>query len=223
MATASYPTASTGNTNYARVCRVVVDVFRDVLWDLLTREIPASQIPNEVRRHLKSKNPPLRLFPQERLILCPPGGVVPREDCDTSLLYRLLRGICPSLPPPSKGWGNVPDVTDVTVGDDVERIRQMRNELYGHVTSAELSDADFHRHWQMMKGSYTNHLNLKIKTDLLLLMQDLHVQNRKSLFGHILNRSIYTPVLVIYKLVHAFLAKQLFIKVYFLDSVLTCQ
>jgi hypothetical protein len=158
MATASVPTASRtsrANANYARVCRVVVEVFRDVLWDLLTRKVPASQIPTEVRRNLIGPNPPLRLFPQEHLILCPPGvsaPIIAREDCDTSLLYRLLRCICPGLSAPSKGWGNAPDPTDITVGDDVERIRQMRNALYGHVTSAELSDVEFKRHWSSMKA-----------------------------------------------------------------------
>jgi hypothetical protein len=152
---ATYQTTS-NNTNYARLCRMVVDLGRDMLWRLLVREIPAHKLPTEIRKSLSKKKPTLRLFAPEQQKLCPPGNAVPtRQDCDTSVLYRLLRGICPRLPTPAKGWNKQPGPRDVGVADDIERIHFLRNEL-SHLTNAEISDVDFQLHWQTMKGLYTS-------------------------------------------------------------------
>ncbi|XP_062567194.1 uncharacterized protein LOC134229459 [Saccostrea cucullata] len=58
----------------------------------------------------------------------------------------MIRNLC-SLPPPKLGWNKKPLATDVSVAADVERIRFYRNEVYGHTTRAEISNADFRVIW----------------------------------------------------------------------------
>jgi hypothetical protein len=50
-------------------------------------------------------------------------------DCiDFTLLYKLMRSF-PLLVDPTQGWGKQPTIEDVTISDDVERIRIVRNKL----------------------------------------------------------------------------------------------
>jgi hypothetical protein len=46
---------------------------------------------------------------------------------DMSLVFALLRNICPNIKPPSKGWDYEPPDEEKTLGADIERIRQMWN------------------------------------------------------------------------------------------------
>jgi hypothetical protein len=154
-----YP-ATIAHTNYARLCRVVLDLSRDVLWKLLVLRIPANKLPTEVSRNIQGNNRMLHLYPPERRILCYPAAPT-CQDCDASVLYRLLRAICtcpticrnicPNIAVPSKGWGEEPGAADFKIEDDIERIHHLRNDV-SHVTSAEICDADFQQHWHMMKG-----------------------------------------------------------------------
>ncbi|CAC5399556.1 unnamed protein product [Mytilus coruscus] len=60
-------------------------------------------------------------------------------------LYRYIRNLDSKshshfslIQQPTKGWGNFPDQTDVTIADDVERIRILRNEIaHRHNTNIE--------------------------------------------------------------------------------------
>jgi hypothetical protein len=147
----SYP-SSDKTTNYSRLCRVVVDLCGDLLWDVLNKEIPTN-LDTEVRKHLHHKT--LRLDPHEAAKVTPTCA---RADCDTSILYKLIRFI--TTIKPTNGWYSarsliVPGPADVAVGDDVERIHQLRNTLYGHVASAHVSEVDFRRIWQEVKDVCT--------------------------------------------------------------------
>jgi hypothetical protein len=177
-------TATIGHTSYARLCRVVVELSRDVLWELLDRRIPANTLPNEVSRNIQGKNKSLHLYPPERIRLSSPAAPT-RIDCDESVLYRLLRAICtcptictnvcPKIPVPSNGWGKEPGTADFKIEDDIERIHQLRCVAYGHVTSAEICDADFQQHWQMMKG-VCGRLDAVLGSQYVAAMDRLEVQ-----------------------------------------------
>lgn len=66
-------------------------------------------------------------------------------DFDISLMYKLIRNLN-LVPKPTQGWGNTipPSSAEITEGDDVERIRRMRNDIVHsekkYVTDAELAD-----------------------------------------------------------------------------------
>ncbi|CAG2196609.1 unnamed protein product [Mytilus edulis] len=67
----------------------------------------------------------------------------PRSDCDITYLYQEHYKLKKHVP--SKGWGGTGkkiQVTNIAVGDDIERIRLTRNELQ-HSRAAELGDTRF--------------------------------------------------------------------------------
>lgn len=64
------------------------------------------------------------------------------SEFDIPLLYLLLRNIC-SIPEHGKKWGNKPNQTDRTVSANIERIRLIRNDYYGHVKHFATSDQTF--------------------------------------------------------------------------------
>ncbi|KAK3082663.1 hypothetical protein FSP39_001908 [Pinctada imbricata] len=78
---------------------------------------------------------------------------------DISLSYKLIRNVCTNLrdplkadlPAPSKGWGIDPQPSDVTPSDDLERIRILRNSVYGHVSQSSMPESEYQKHWQLLK------------------------------------------------------------------------
>lgn len=70
---------------------------------------------------------------------------------DFSLLYTLLRHLCPTVKP-SQGWGKNPNSTDLFIGDDIERLRLFRNKVYAHVTSTVISKDEFEVLWGELKS-----------------------------------------------------------------------
>ncbi|XP_076084623.1 uncharacterized protein LOC143055372 [Mytilus galloprovincialis] len=96
----------------------------------------------------------------------------PRCECDITYLYRNLRTLNRNIP--SNKWGgdwHVIQITDISIGDDIERIRHMRNEMQ-HSKTFNLPDKRFtelcniivdllKRLQQHNKPSrlYTDHLN----------------------------------------------------------------
>lgn len=87
------------------------------------------------------KKPPINKF-QEQLVY---GGKY--LDFDITLLYFLLRNVC-SIPPHTSKWGNDPSPVDRSLSANIERIRIIRNEYYGHIAHFSLSDADFEQKWK---------------------------------------------------------------------------
>lgn len=70
---------------------------------------------------------------------------------DVTLLYTLIRNLCPSLKP-TQGWGLEPNDTDTKIGDDIERLRLLRNNIYAHADSTEISDGDFNNLWNDLQS-----------------------------------------------------------------------
>ena len=72
------------------------------------------------------------------------GRNLTEGDFDTSMLYFMMRHgqILDSGEIPSKGWGKKPDPDALRLGDDIERIRLLRNKLYDS-HSAAMTEGDF--------------------------------------------------------------------------------
>lgn len=95
---------------------------------------------------------------------------------DVTLLYKLIRHLCPSLKPTNK-WGKKPTTNNQNVGDDIERIRELRNTYFAHSESAEISNDDFKKLWNSAK-SIIRRLQLfttseGCKTDYIQMIVDL--------------------------------------------------
>lgn len=65
---------------------------------------------------------------------------------DVSVFYKIIRyfGL---LTPPNQGWGNIPSCGDIDKGDDVERMRNLRNDVFHRPAGglSELQKNDFFR------------------------------------------------------------------------------
>ncbi|XP_033731337.1 uncharacterized protein LOC117320960 [Pecten maximus] len=149
--TAKYPSTKE-TTNYARICRLVVDVIPDVFRQLLIARLPVSGIAS-VLTSQRGKIFKL-LNNQQKKIIYPPGGMFQgtAKDFDIPLLYILLRNLG-NIQPHRKGWGQVPDKADRSLSANIERLRIQRNEAYGHAKSASLSDVDFQANWTDIRQS----------------------------------------------------------------------
>ena len=104
-------------TNYARLCRLLVDVGSCVLRDTFDKINP----PSDLHKHLKTHRATLQLL-QKKKVLNPTqwGKLYPAiptsvssKNFDITLLTVLLRNIC-SLIPPAKGWDELPFAADMS-------------------------------------------------------------------------------------------------------------
>lgn len=66
-------------------------------------------------------------------------------DVDVTLAYKLLKYFN-IIPTPKQKWGRQPRSCDISISDDVERIRLYRNSLC-HRASKEVSEADFQKYF----------------------------------------------------------------------------
>ncbi|XP_033728200.1 uncharacterized protein LOC117317497 [Pecten maximus] len=149
--TAKYPSTKE-TTNYARICRVVVDVIPDVFRQLLFSWLPVSGLTSVL---INQRDQIFNLLNnQQKKIIYPRGGMFQgtTKDFDISLLYILLRNLG-NIQPHRKGWGQVPDKADRSLSANIERLRIQRNDAYGHAKSASLSDVDFQARWTDIRQS----------------------------------------------------------------------
>ena len=141
-------------TNYARLCRLLVDFGTQALRDTFDSIHPPRGL-HSVLQLATHKSSPLQLL-RKRKILNPtqwgklypaiPSSVSSRE-FDITLLIVLLRNFC-GLSPPATGWDALPSVTDTSVQADIARVKYFRNTVYGHAEQASVDDAAFNAHWQ---------------------------------------------------------------------------
>lgn len=143
-------TLSQKQLNFARFAIVCIDINKLPLKDILTIFIP----PLDLNKKIKENRKPLltgkyQLSPDQRN-KCYYNSPPDYSTFDITLLYKLIRNLCPSLEPTNK-WGNEPVSKDLDVGDDIERIRYLRNSIVAHSASAEISDDKFKDLWSDVK------------------------------------------------------------------------
>ena len=163
MAAAPSPFASsTETTNYARLCRLLVDLGYEALRHTFDKVNP----PSTLHKVLLSHKPTLEalhtgssigkkkvkkvLNPTQWGKLYPVHSPVTSASFDITLLTVLLRNIC-GLSPPTEGWDSLPPSTDTSTADDIARVRYYRNTVYGHASQASVNDARFNAYWQEIR------------------------------------------------------------------------
>ena len=141
------------NTNYARLCRLLVDVGSHALRDAFDRIHP----PATLHRILSSAHPTLQSLRKKRILnptqwgkLYPTiSSSVSSTSFDITLLMVLLRNICGLTPPASTGsWDKPPLPGDNSPGANIVRIKYYRNQVYAHASHASVDDATFNMLWQ---------------------------------------------------------------------------
>lgn len=143
-------TLSQKQLNFALFSIVCVDFNTLPLKDILTIFIKPLDLDQEIQKCPSLVCGEFKLNPDQRKKCCYNSHNSPDySKFDIPLLYKLIRNLCPSLEP-SKKWGNKPGNNDLNVGDDIERIRYLRNSFVAH-SSAEISNDVFKDLWSDVK------------------------------------------------------------------------
>ncbi|CAH3157705.1 unnamed protein product, partial [Pocillopora meandrina] len=159
MATAPSPFASTKETtNYARLCRLLVDVGSQVLRSTFDKIHPPAtlhKVLGSTSVHYATlqslyKGKKKVLNPTQWGRLYPTHSPVSSAAFDITLLTVLLRNIC-GLGPPANGWDRLPLATDISIADDIARVKYYRNTVYGHASQAFVDDVSFSDYWQEIR------------------------------------------------------------------------
>ena len=147
-------TSTKETTNYARLCRLLVDVGSQALRNTFDRIHPPAGLYSKLApgtpahttlQSLRSRrilNPTQwgKLYPTIR-------ASVSSASFDIRLLMVLLRNIC-GLAPPVTGWDNLPSVVDTSTEANIARVKYYRNTVYGHATQASIGDVTFNTLWK---------------------------------------------------------------------------
>ena len=154
-------------TNYARLCRLMVDVGTQALRDTLDAIHPPANLPTV----LAGNKTTLQTLRTRKVINAAQWGklfpaistLVSSVHFDISLLMVLLRNLC-SLPSPATGWDKLPAVTDVSREADIARVKYYRNTVYGHAECASVDDAAFISYWSDIQDTLVRLGGVKYKT-----------------------------------------------------------
>ena len=165
--------SSTGSdedrTRFFRLSLIIIDQLTQILRDLLHNEVSPTQIFKKVMKvnHLTKS---LR---KDQIAIIRDANTRGYQDFDITLLYTLLRNVCQNITPPSQGWGvsTMPSPNEVTVGDDIERIRLIRNKLFGHISEAAISKTEFKRYLSIISGICTR-IQTLLNKDYVKRLQD---------------------------------------------------
>ena len=159
MAAALSPFASTKETtNYARLCRLLVDVGSQVLRSTFDKIHPPATLHTVLGStsvHFATlqslyKGKKKVLNPTQWGTLYPTHLPVASAAFDITLLTVLLRNIC-GLSPPATGWDRLPPAANISITDDIARVKYYRNTVYGHASQASVDESIFSVYWQEIR------------------------------------------------------------------------
>ena len=157
MASAVPPTSSTKETtNYARLCRLLVDVGAYAL----RHTFDAIHNPANLQAVLATNKPMLQSLRPRKIINPTQWGKlfpvisasVSSREFDITLLMMLLRNMC-GLAAPVSGWDALPAVTDLSREADIARVKYFRNTVYAHAEHASVDDRTFKRYWSEIRDT----------------------------------------------------------------------
>ncbi|XP_044184157.1 E3 ubiquitin-protein ligase DZIP3-like [Acropora millepora] len=168
------------NTNYARLCCLLVDVGSTVLRDTFNSIHPPANL------HGVLSSPPvfstLQSLREKRILnplqwgkLFPAiASTVSSANFDVALLMVLLRNICGLSPPVSTGsWDELPPGSDNSTEANIVRIKWYKNDVLGHATKASVDDSAFIELWKKisiailtLRSGYETDIN-RLKTECM--------------------------------------------------------
>ena len=132
---------------YLKCCCACVDLFPVILCTILTTDILPRDLFNKIKSSTSIK---LSKDQEKQVIKATTAGYA---GFDVTLFYTLIRNlVLPSVAAPSNGWGKLStSASQTTTGDDVERMRDLRNNVYGHASNTGISDPDFRGYWKTIQ------------------------------------------------------------------------
>ena len=142
-------------TNYARLCRLLVDVGSQALRNTFDSIHPPAGLHHVLGRHPEHATLQALHTGRRRVINPTQWGKlyptipssVSSASFDITLLMILLRNIC-GLHPPATGWDSLPPPADTSKEANIARVKYYRNTVYGHASQASVDDATFNTYWQ---------------------------------------------------------------------------
>ncbi|XP_067045178.1 uncharacterized protein [Acropora muricata] len=142
------------NVNYARLCRLLVDVGSEVLGNTFDRIHSPAKLSevlsrDSVKSILRGKNGKRKLLIKiQENKLYPTSSNMSVYELDITLLMILLRNICNLSPPRSTGsWDKLPPDSDNSLEANIVRINYYRNNVYAHAIKASVDDVTFNKQW----------------------------------------------------------------------------
>ena len=141
-------------TNYARLCRLLVELGTQALRDTFD----SIHAPATLHAVLAGRKTVLQSLRSKKIINPTQWGKlfptilssVSSASFDITLLMVLLRNIS-GLGAPATGWDVLPGPTDVNREADIARIKYFRNTVFAHAERASVDDATFKSHWQSIR------------------------------------------------------------------------
>lgn len=135
--------------NFQCVAEASVELIRFPLKDILNSQIKPKDLFVKIDSNYYLKN---NLYPeQQTLCYLPPPDIPDYKKFDFTLLYTLIRNLCPKLKP-RRGWGKKPRPSETEIGNDIERLRLFRNKSFAHCISAAIPDDTFEALWENLKS-----------------------------------------------------------------------
>ena len=180
MATAISPFASTKETtNYARLCRLLVDVGSQVLRSTFDKIHPPATLHTVLGSTSVHYATLQSLYKGRKKVLNPTqwGKLYPTHSpvssaaFDITLLTVLLRNIC-GLGPPANGWDRLPLAANIGIADDIARVKYYRNTVYGHASQASVDDRSFSAYWQEIREALVRLGGAHYRTEINNLEHD---------------------------------------------------
>ena len=148
-----------GTSNYAKLCRLLVEIGSHVLREIFDRVCPPENLHGALtnptnhaklqtlrKKRVLSTSQWRKLYPVVK-------SSVSSGNFDSSLLLFLLRNIF-GLTLPASSWNNLPLVTDTTPAADITRIKILRDRVYSHVTSGSVDDPTFISYWNDIRDTF---------------------------------------------------------------------
>ena len=184
------------SANFFRLVRLLIDEGSDVLRDVLLKTIQPDTLTIFLQNNLTLINnlKQRKLLVKDQYDLLTRSPAVQFDELDITLLcsiFRNLRNISPT-----KGWQTPPGPTDLGLGDDIYRLRIIRNTIYGHTTTTRVTAADFQTLWTELKdvilrlakyGTLTKQQNISQRITEIR-SQDLDPKGTKQELVEILSR-----------------------------------
>lgn len=169
--------SSSDKQNFECITVASVDFIQEPLRDILSNCIA----PVDLFEKIKSTKlcDTFKLRPEQlKVCFLQPPAIPDYSTFDVTLLYILIRNLCPTLRP-AKGWGKEPDVTDTQLGDDIERLRLFRNNYYAHANSTAISDTEFDKIWGNLK-SVVNRIQSKTTSSVDYIQELTKIEEHRG-------------------------------------------
>ena len=153
---AAFAPSTKENSNYARLCRLLVDIGTEALRNVFN----GIHSPANLHKLLSSSSPHYTTLKwlQRKGVLNPilwgKLSTFSSSKFDITLLMVLLRNLCGLSPPVSTGsWDELPPDSDNSTEANIVRIKYYRNDVYAHASEASVDDLTFNKLWKNISNA----------------------------------------------------------------------